>query len=213
VWDSKPVTIIIMDIMQLEFPAVVRVVHNVLVIPLSSVECERGFPRMALIRTKIRNRLKSSTLDILLRVLCEGPSDHLNEDQLEEVAKIWAKMRAYRYILSRKGDEHMHGAKTKKRKLKGNASEADGESYIVILPDKTHEIGNVFGTDEELMEAELLNFENLFDSDGGFVGDNDFLDPADLAPQCTAAQLGLTEEAVNGFVDKYMQMHEQRHAE
>lgn len=202
-----------MEIMELEFPAVVRVLRNVLVIPLSSVECERGFSRMALVRTKIRNRLKSSTLDVLLRVLCEGPSEHLSNEQLEEVAKIWARMRAYRHILSRKGGEHMHGAKTKKRKLRGSTSEADRQADIAIVAQETDDIDNVFATDEDLREAALLNFENLFDSDGGFLDDIDFLDAADLTPQCTAAELGLTEEAVNGFVDKYMQMHEQRQAE
>ena len=42
-------------------------------VPVSTAECERAFSAMNRIKTELRNRLKTSTLDCLMRISIEGP--------------------------------------------------------------------------------------------------------------------------------------------
>jgi hypothetical protein len=57
----------------LETPNVVRLMHYVLALPVTTVECERGFSVMNLVKTDLRNRLSTKTLDALMRVRIESP--------------------------------------------------------------------------------------------------------------------------------------------
>ena len=43
-----------------------------MVLPLSSVECERSFSKMNLIKTKLRNQLEEDTLDNLMFISIVG---------------------------------------------------------------------------------------------------------------------------------------------
>jgi hypothetical protein len=54
------------------FPNMFKLFQIVGTIPVSTVECERGFSRQNLIKTKLRNRLSTIHLDQLLRVAIEG---------------------------------------------------------------------------------------------------------------------------------------------
>ena len=60
-------------------------------VPVSIAECERAFSTMKRIKTELRNRLKTSTLDCLMQVNIEGsPSSDFN---FERAADIWGGMR------------------------------------------------------------------------------------------------------------------------
>jgi len=63
-------------------------------VPVSTAECERAFSSMNRIKTEIRNRLKTSTLDCLMRISIEGLP--LAEFNFERAADIWAGMRIRR---------------------------------------------------------------------------------------------------------------------
>ena len=44
-----------------------------LTLPMSSVNCERGFSVMKLIKTRLRNSLKQDTLEHVMMIAIEGP--------------------------------------------------------------------------------------------------------------------------------------------
>ena len=55
------------------YPLISNLLVRLAVLPASSAEVERVFSAMKRLKTPIRNRLKSSTLDILLRITMNGP--------------------------------------------------------------------------------------------------------------------------------------------
>jgi hypothetical protein len=50
------------------YPAVSVAAEHLLVSPVSTVDCERGFSRMNLIKTDVRNKLAIDNLENLMRV-------------------------------------------------------------------------------------------------------------------------------------------------
>ena len=56
-----------------EYPNVARAAKRLLVSPVSTVDCERGFSRQNLIKTAIRNRLNINNLENLMMISIEGP--------------------------------------------------------------------------------------------------------------------------------------------
>ena len=73
------------------FPQLSKVASISALIPVSTAECERAFSAMNRIKTDLRNRLSTSTLDYLMRISIEGPS--VQEFNLERAANIWGGMR------------------------------------------------------------------------------------------------------------------------
>ena len=55
------------------YPGMAALAAIALTIPVSSVDCERGFSRQNLIKTKLRNCLKDNTLHRLILLSVEGP--------------------------------------------------------------------------------------------------------------------------------------------
>ena len=55
------------------YPLVYKTAVKLLTVPVSSVECERGFSRQNLIKTKLRNRLNTCNLYNLMIISLEGP--------------------------------------------------------------------------------------------------------------------------------------------
>ena len=51
-----------------DYPNLAKLAHVALIIPVTSVECERGFSCQNRIKTKLRARLKNPTLDRLIRL-------------------------------------------------------------------------------------------------------------------------------------------------
>ena len=60
-------------------------------VPVSTAECERAFSSMKRVKTELRNRLKTSTLDCLMRISIEGPPS--SDFNFERAADIWGGMR------------------------------------------------------------------------------------------------------------------------
>ena len=54
--------------MKEQFPNIVHLIEISQILPVSSVECERGFSKQNLIKTKLRCSLNNDTLDQLMRV-------------------------------------------------------------------------------------------------------------------------------------------------
>jgi hypothetical protein len=55
------------------YPIVSQLAVKLLVVPVSSVDCERGFSRQNLIKTKLRNRLSTVALGHQMMIALEGP--------------------------------------------------------------------------------------------------------------------------------------------
>jgi hypothetical protein len=55
------------------YPQMATLISIALIIPVSTAPCERGFSAINRIKTKLRNRLHTSTVDTLLRISVEGP--------------------------------------------------------------------------------------------------------------------------------------------
>ena len=51
----------------------IKLTHACMAIPITTATCERGFSTQNRIKTKIRNCLKTKSLDILMRLSEEGP--------------------------------------------------------------------------------------------------------------------------------------------
>ena len=56
-----------------EFPNMIKLMAISRVLPVSSVECERGFSKQNLIKTRLRCSLSIELLDKLMRVSINGP--------------------------------------------------------------------------------------------------------------------------------------------
>jgi len=82
--------------LRLQCPLVCAVAMRVLVIPLSSVDCERGFSQQNLIRTKHRTSLDISTLDSHMRVLLVGPSMKMLSEPSFKAKFVAAVMRKWK---------------------------------------------------------------------------------------------------------------------
>ncbi len=61
------------DKLQPGYPQLARLACLGLTIPFSTADCERAFSTMKRVKTPLRNRLKTTTLDWLLRISIEGP--------------------------------------------------------------------------------------------------------------------------------------------
>ena len=59
--------------------------------PVITAECERAFSSMKRIKTSLRNRLKTPTLDCLMRISIEGPPS--TDFNFDKAADIWGGMR------------------------------------------------------------------------------------------------------------------------
>ena len=55
------------------FPNLTKLATIGLLLPVSSVDCERGFSTLSRVKTKLRNRLSNKVLNYLLMISIEGP--------------------------------------------------------------------------------------------------------------------------------------------
>ena len=59
--------------MQDQFPQMLKLLTIALIIPVSSVDCERGFSKQNLIKTKIRAKLKTENVSTLMKMSVDTP--------------------------------------------------------------------------------------------------------------------------------------------
>ncbi|XP_077868993.1 uncharacterized protein LOC144359973 [Saccoglossus kowalevskii] len=62
------------NLFRVEFPNILGVVDLMLLLPAGTSECERGFPQMKATKTQYRNKLKSSTMPMLMTIQMHSPS-------------------------------------------------------------------------------------------------------------------------------------------
>ena len=55
-----------------DFPNFFKLLSIILILPVSTVYCERGFSYHNITKNKIRNRLNNENVDILMRIMLEG---------------------------------------------------------------------------------------------------------------------------------------------
>ena len=72
------------------FPNLFHIATHLLVVPMHSADCERGFSAMARIKNKLRSRLTNQTLNSLMFISIEGP-DIQNFD-FKTVLNKWARI-------------------------------------------------------------------------------------------------------------------------
>ncbi len=56
------------------YPAAAEAAGRLLVAPVSTVDCERGFSKQNVVKTCLRNSMSLSTLNHLMRISIDGPS-------------------------------------------------------------------------------------------------------------------------------------------
>ena len=71
------------------YPCISRLASIALTLPVSTADCERGFSTMNRIKTNPRNRLKTTNLDLLIRLSSEGPS--FDEFVFDAAFTVWAQ--------------------------------------------------------------------------------------------------------------------------
>lgn len=73
------------------FPYLIKLAHACMAVPVATATCERGFSTQNRIKTK---RLKTKRLDVLMRIVEEGPS--VDKFDYNRPAKIWCEMKERR---------------------------------------------------------------------------------------------------------------------
>ena len=73
------------------FPNLAKLAAIGLVLPLSTVDCERGFSTLSRVKTDLRNRLINETLNHLLVISIEGPNPA--DYPYEQACSLWASRR------------------------------------------------------------------------------------------------------------------------
>ncbi|KAJ8312909.1 LOW QUALITY PROTEIN: hypothetical protein KUTeg_010282 [Tegillarca granosa] len=77
------------------YPVVGVVCKRVLLLPVSTVDCERGFSKQNLIKSCTRNRLQQKTLENLMRISIDGPREIIDYDL---VFKSWVGVKQRRIM-------------------------------------------------------------------------------------------------------------------
>ena len=80
------------------FPNLSKLAAIGLLMPMSTVDCERGFSALSRIKTDLRNRLSSRILNDLMTITVEGPLP--SEFPYEQACDIWAGWRNRRVDVS-----------------------------------------------------------------------------------------------------------------
>lgn len=156
------------DTLKANFPLVIAIAMRVLVIPLCSVECERGFSQQNLIRTKHRSCLETSTLDSLMRIAMTGPPfKSLSEEFIWDVFLAWKGARTYRYLLSNRSGRT---SGTKYHLLKTGGVDNNGAETLeeALPPLEPQDLTTLEAL--EISADELKEMQDTFDAFG--IDDN-----------------------------------------
>lgn len=76
------------------FPNFALLATIALIIPVSTAECERCFSSMKRIKTTLRNRMETATLDKLMRIANKGPKP--KEFNFDKATDLWGSLRQMR---------------------------------------------------------------------------------------------------------------------
>ena len=78
------------------FPNMSKLMLHALVLPVATTDCERAFSTMKRVKTDLRNRLQTKTLDQLLKICIEVPD--MANFNFEEVVEQWTKQKNRRLV-------------------------------------------------------------------------------------------------------------------
>ncbi|KAJ8301785.1 hypothetical protein KUTeg_020772 [Tegillarca granosa] len=78
------------------YPSLGLLAKRLLVLPVSTVDCERDFSKQNLIKTDLRNSIKHASLDNLMRIFIEGPP--CSEFNYDKAYDVWASMKPRRIL-------------------------------------------------------------------------------------------------------------------
>ena len=70
------------------FPNLKIMADICLSIPIGTASIERSFSQMKMIKTRLRHRLKESSLSLLMKIAIESP-EKLSDEDLNEIIEIW----------------------------------------------------------------------------------------------------------------------------
>ena len=68
-----------------------KLLTHALVLLVSTADCERCFSTMKRVKTDLRNRMSTQTLDKLQRIRIEGPT--ISEFNFNEAVQEWSQLR------------------------------------------------------------------------------------------------------------------------
>ena len=74
------------------YPQLTKLATIAAILPVSTASCECGFLAMKRIKTELRNRMKTSTLDQLMQINIEGLT--MDSFDFEKAADLWGTMRS-----------------------------------------------------------------------------------------------------------------------
>ena len=77
--------------LKLMFPNLTKLAAIGLLLPMSSVDCERGFSTLSRVKTDLRNRLNNKNLNHLLMISIEGPNP--SDFPFDTACDKWAAMK------------------------------------------------------------------------------------------------------------------------
>ena len=98
---AKVCSLVINDAFYSEaWPEIVKLAKTALTIPLTSVDPERGFSHLKLIKTHGRSRLLDETLSALMNISINGPTA-LNDDDARHIAEKWLGKKERRQVTTR----------------------------------------------------------------------------------------------------------------
>ena len=66
--DNEQVAQYYLEIISDLVPELSLLFERIVILPLCTVDCERGFSKLSIIKTKLRNRLEGPVLDRLMRI-------------------------------------------------------------------------------------------------------------------------------------------------
>ncbi|KAJ8299937.1 hypothetical protein KUTeg_021456 [Tegillarca granosa] len=78
------------------YPSLGLLAKRLLVLPVSTVDCERGSSKQNLIKTDLRNSIKPASLDNLMRISIERPP--CSEFNYDKAYDVWASMKPRRIL-------------------------------------------------------------------------------------------------------------------
>ena len=97
----KKITTCVADLCELvitkhseSFPGLKALASIAITLPVSSVDCERGFSRQNLIKSRTRSCLKNISLHRLLMISIEGPP--LEQFDFQKALKVWTEAKTRR---------------------------------------------------------------------------------------------------------------------
>lgn len=81
---------------EVALPVVSNLVKRLLMAPVSTVDVERGFSRVSLLKTELRNSLNQTSMQNLLMIALEGPTEE--KFNFNDAFITWAKMSERRLL-------------------------------------------------------------------------------------------------------------------